>query len=93
MTSPTYSDCDCPCIVCTLDWVVPGPAGWVEGLAPVVTGIGEAVLMGTGEEGSVLKGFSSNRSEKWRLQGEIVLQLPTRYEGYFTDQHPLSSKE
>jgi hypothetical protein len=65
MTSPTYSDCDCSCTVCTLDCVVPGLAGWVEGLASVVTGSGEAVLLGVGgdEEGSVLKGFSSNRSE------------------------------
>ena len=66
MTSPTYSDCDCSCTVCPLDWVVPGLAGWVEGLASVVTaGIGEAVLLGAaGEgEGSTLKGFSSNNSE------------------------------
>ena len=65
MTSPTYSDCDFSCIVCTLDCVVPGLAGWVEGLASVVTGSGEAVLLGVGgdEEGSVLKGFSSNTSE------------------------------
>jgi hypothetical protein len=65
MTSPTYSDCDCSCTVCTLDWVVPGLAGWMEGLAPVVTGIGEAVMLGAvGEgEGSTLNGFSSNTSK------------------------------
>ena len=66
MTSPTYSDCDCSCTVCTLDWVVPGLAGGMEGLASVVTGIGEAELLGVaGEgEGAVLNGFSSNTSEK-----------------------------
>ena len=65
MTSPTYSDCDCSCTVCTLDCVVPGISGWMEGLASVFTGSGEAVLLSVGGEGegSTLKGFSSNRSE------------------------------
>ena len=37
----------------------------MEGLAPVVTGIGEAVLLGSAGkgEGSTLNGFSSNSSE------------------------------
>ena len=63
ITSPTYSDCGCSCTVCTLDWLVPVP--WIEGLPPVVMGIGEAVLLGAAGkgEGSTLNGFSSNSSE------------------------------
>ena len=77
MTSPTYSGCDCSSTVCTLDWVVSRLAGWMELVASVTgpaglmegfasLGIGEAVLISAGGEGEgfVLKGFSSNNSEK-----------------------------